>query len=115
MAVSGNLEDLKLKIFLFFSLKLKISRLTRFGPPNIRNVPTPLKNLIHRAPQYALSMLIAAGMGSMPWHVRCETVRRVSGSTLSLASPPSFSSTIQLQVYVLRISTFLLLRPQINF
>ena len=51
----------------------------------------------------------------MPWHVGCETVRRVSGSTQSLASPPSFSSTIQLQVYVLRISSYFLLRPQINF
>ncbi len=104
MAVSGNLEDLKLKIFL--ARRQPWWRLTRFGLPNIRNVPTPLKNLIHRTPQYALSMLIAAGMGSMTWHVGCETIRRVSGSTQSLASPPSFSSTIQLHVYVLSISSY---------
>ena len=39
MVVSGNLEDLKLKIFL--ARRQPWWRLTRFGPPNIRNVPTP--------------------------------------------------------------------------
>ncbi len=99
MVVSGNLEDLKLN---FFSLGANHGGASPDSPPppppNIRNVPTPLKNLIHRAPQYALSMLIAAGMGSMPWHVGGEKVRRVSGSTQSLASPPSFSFYHQLQV-----------------
>ena len=40
MAVSGNLKALKL----FFSLARRQPwwRLVRFGPPNIRNLPTPL-------------------------------------------------------------------------
>ncbi len=40
MAVSGNLEALKLIFFL--AQRQPWWRLVRFGPPNIRNVPTPL-------------------------------------------------------------------------
>ena len=40
-AVSGNLEAPNLKIFL--ARRQPWWRLVRFGPPNIRNIPTPLK------------------------------------------------------------------------
>ena len=40
MAVSSDLEALKLKIFLV--RRQPLGRLVRFGPPNIRNVPMPL-------------------------------------------------------------------------
>ncbi len=107
MAASGNLEDLKLKIFL--ARRQPWWRLTRFGPSNIRNVPTPLKNLIHRAPQYALSMLIAAGIG-------CETVRRGQWKHAKLSFPSFVLILFYHSASSLRFEDkFLLLRPQINF
>ncbi len=63
MAVSGDLEALKLKIFL--ARRQPWWRLVRFGPPNTRNVPTPLH--IMRINYVSPNLLILLMHGLRPY------------------------------------------------